>query len=103
MIRKTVILEEDLVQQVNVLAKKEYRDFSSSLRHALRVGLLALQNPELTADEIQDILEAKAEMEAGLLSELDLENIRNSNFWPSDPGKESTGDNFYSHQAVLDF
>jgi hypothetical protein len=75
MIRKTVILEEDMVQQVNLLAKKEDRDFSSSLRHALRVGLLALQNPELTAEEIKDILEAKAEIEAGLLTELGLEDL----------------------------
>jgi hypothetical protein len=75
MIRKTVILEEDMVQQVNLLAKKEDRDFSGSLRHALRIGLLALQNPELTAAEIKDILEAKAEMEAGLLTEFSFENI----------------------------
>jgi hypothetical protein len=75
MVRKTVILEEDMVQQVNLLAKKEDRDFSSSLRHALRIGLLALQNPELTAEEIKDILEAKAEMEAGLVAELVLEDL----------------------------
>ncbi len=75
MIRKTIILEEAIVQQVDLLAKKEDRDFSSSLRHALRVGLLALQNPELTAEEIKDILEAKAEMEAGLAAELGLEDL----------------------------
>jgi hypothetical protein len=75
MIRKTVILEEDIVQQVNLLAKKEDRDFSGSLRHALRIGLLALQNPELTAQEIKEILEAKVEMEAGLLMELGLADL----------------------------
>jgi hypothetical protein len=75
MIRKTVILEEDIVQQVNLLAKKEDRDFSGCLRHALRIGLLALQNPELTAREIKDILEAKVEMEAGLLMELGLADL----------------------------
>jgi hypothetical protein len=37
--------------------------------------LLALQNPELTAEEIKDILEAKAEMEAGMVAELSLEDI----------------------------
>jgi hypothetical protein len=75
MIRKTIILDEDMVQQVNLLAKKEDRDFSGSLRHALRIGLLAIQNPELTAAEIEDILEAKAELEAGLLTEFNLENL----------------------------
>jgi hypothetical protein len=75
MIRKTIILEEEMVRQVNLLAKTEDRDFSSSLRHALRIGLLALQNPELTAEEIKDILEAKAELEAGLVSEFTLEDF----------------------------
>ena len=73
--RKTIILEEDMVRQVNLMAKAESRDFSSSLRHALRIGLLALQNPELTAGELKDILEAKAELEAGQLTELRLEDL----------------------------
>jgi len=73
--RKTIILEEDMVQQVDLLAKAESRDFSSSLRYALRIGLLALQNPELTAGEIKAVLEAKAEMEAGQLTELRLEDL----------------------------
>jgi len=75
MIRKTVSLNEELVHQVSVLSKKEDRDFSCSLRYALRIGLLALQNPELTADEIKDILEAKVELETGMVEELDLESI----------------------------
>jgi len=73
--RKTIILEEDMVQQVDLLAKAESRDFSSSLRYALRIGLLALQNPELTAGEIKAMLEAKAEREAGHLTELRLEDL----------------------------
>jgi DNA-binding transcriptional regulator WhiA len=75
MIRKTITLEEEMVQQVTLLAKKEDRDFSSSLRHARRIGLLALQNPELTAEEIKDILEAKAEIAAGLLTEFSFEDL----------------------------
>ena len=75
MVRKTVLLNDDLAQQIDLLSRKEDRDFSSSLRHALRIGLLALQNPELTAGEIKDILEAKAELEAGQIEELDLEDL----------------------------
>lgn len=75
MIRKSLLLDEEMVRQIGILAQKEDRDFSSSLRHALRIGLLALQNPELTAAEIKDILEARAELEAGLVEELDLENL----------------------------
>ncbi len=73
--RKTILLSEDLVKWVVLLAKKEDRDFSSSQRYALRIGLLAIENPELTAEEIKDILEAKAEIDAGMLEELDIENL----------------------------
>jgi hypothetical protein len=75
MVRKSVLLDQELIQQLLMLSRREDRDFSGSLRYALRIGLLALQNPELTAAEIKDILEAKAELEAGRFEELDLENL----------------------------
>lgn len=75
MIRKSLLLDEELVRQIALLSQRDDRDFSSSLRHALRIGLLALQNPELTATEIKDILEARAEVAAGLVEELDLEDL----------------------------
>ena len=75
MLRKTILLSEDLVKRVVLMSKKEDRDFSSSLRYALRIGLLAIENPELTAEEIKDILEAKAEFDAGMVEELDIESL----------------------------
>jgi len=69
------MFDEKLVKDLAILGKKEDRDFSNSLRRALRIGIVALQNPELTAEEIIDILEAKAELEAGAVEELDLENL----------------------------
>ena len=75
MIRKSLLLDEELVRQIALLSQIDDRDFSSSLRHALRIGLLALQNPELTAAEIKDILEARAEVAAGMVEELDLEDL----------------------------
>lgn len=75
MVRKTVLIDNDLIEQLSVLSMKEDRDFSSALRHTLRIGLLALQNPELTTGEIKDILEAKAELQAGLVKELNLESL----------------------------
>lgn len=75
MLRKTILLSEDLVKRVMLFSKKEDRDFSSSLRYALRIGLLAMENPELTAEEIKDILEARAELEAGMAEELDIEGL----------------------------
>ncbi len=73
--RKTILLSEDLVKRVVLMSKKEDRDFSGSLRYALRIGLLAIENPELTAEEIKNILEAKAEIDAGMVEELDIENL----------------------------
>jgi hypothetical protein len=75
MLRKTILLSEDLVKRIVLISKKEDRDFSSSLRYALRVGLLAIENPELTAEEIKDIFEAKVELDAGMVEELDIENL----------------------------
>jgi len=75
MVRKTILIDDDIVQQLNLLAKKEDRDFSSSIRYTLRIGLIAIQNPELTAEEIEDILEAKAELEMGMVKELAIEDL----------------------------
>ena len=73
--RKTILLSEDLVKRVVLISKKQDRDFSGSLRYALRIGLLAIENPELTSEEIKDILEAKVEIDAGMVEALDIENL----------------------------
>jgi len=69
MIRKTVAMDEDLVKDLNIFARKEHRDFSSAMRYALRIGLLAIENPELTVVEIKDALEAKVDYEMGNVTE----------------------------------
>jgi len=55
-------------------AKREERNFSNALRYALKIGLLGLNNPELTAEEIKDIIEAQVDYETGRISELRLED-----------------------------
>lgn len=71
MIRKTVVMDEKLAEDIDLFARKEARDFSGALRYAARIGLLAVENPDLTIQEIKDILEAKAEYEVGRVTELD--------------------------------
>jgi hypothetical protein len=71
MIRKTVLMDDDLAKDIDLFARKEARDFSGALRYTARIGLLAVENPELTIQEIKDILEAKTEYEDGRVSELD--------------------------------
>jgi metal-responsive CopG/Arc/MetJ family transcriptional regulator len=75
MVRKTVAMDEDLVNELDHFAKSEDRDFSSAVRYALRIGLLALENPELTVEEIKDIIEAQLDYEIGKIIELDPQDI----------------------------
>jgi len=75
MVRKTVAMDEDLVNELDHFAKSEERDFSSALRYALRIGLLALENPDLTVEEIKDIIEAQVDYEMGKVTELDPQDI----------------------------
>jgi len=75
MVRKTIMIDEKLVNDLNLFARKEQRDFSSAMRYALRIGLLAVENPELTVQEIKDILEAMVDYEMGNVSELNLKDF----------------------------
>jgi DNA-binding transcriptional regulator WhiA len=75
MIRKTIAIAEKTINELDNYAKKEAMDFSSSLRYALKIGLLALDNPELTVKEIKDIIEARVDYETERISELNPEEL----------------------------
>ena len=75
MVRKTIAIDEELLKDLDIFARKEHRDFSSAMRYALRIGLLAIENPDLTVQEIKDILEAQVDYEMGNVSEIDLDNF----------------------------
>jgi len=75
MVRKTIIIDDDLAKDLDHFARKEQRDFSGAMRYALRIGLLAIENPELTIQEIKDILEAMVDYEMGNVSELNLSDF----------------------------
>jgi hypothetical protein len=75
MTRKTFAIDDALLQALNLFAKKDQRDFSSALRYALKIGLAALDNPELTSEEIKDVLEAKVDYRAGKILALEFDKI----------------------------
>jgi len=75
MVRKTIAIDEELINDLNIFARKEHRDFSSALRYALRIGLLAIENPELTVQEVKDILEAMVDYEMGNVSDVDMKDL----------------------------
>jgi len=75
MIRKSIVMDKHLVYEVDRFARKEQRDFSNAVRYATRIGLIALDNPELTIGEIKDILEAQLDHESRNVSELNLDDL----------------------------
>ena len=75
MIRKTVAIDEKTINELVRYAKREQKDFSSSLRYALKIGLLGLDNPELTVAEIKDVIEAQVDNKTGRISELNPEDL----------------------------
>ena len=75
MIRKTVAFDEKTVDELNHFARRENRGFSSALRYALKIGLLGLDNPELTVAEIKDVIEAQVDNKTGRISELNPEDL----------------------------
>ena len=64
-----------MLYAVNRFARKEQRDFSNAVRYATRIGLIALDNPELTVEEIKDILEAQIDFESKNVSKLNLDEL----------------------------
>jgi len=75
MVRKSVVMEDRFAYEVERFARKEDRDFSNAMRYAARIGLIALENPELTVNEIKDILESQDDLETGRVSELDIDKL----------------------------
>ncbi|MBN2399074.1 MAG: hypothetical protein JXI33_01900 [Candidatus Aminicenantes bacterium] len=75
MTRKTFAIDDELLQALNLFAKKDQRDFSSALRYALKIGLAAIENPELNIEEIKDALEAKVDVRAGRILALEFDKI----------------------------
>ena len=75
MVRKSIIMDRRLFYELDRFAKKEQRDFSNALRYTARIGLIALDNPELTIEEIKDILEAQVDYESGRTAELKIKEL----------------------------
>jgi hypothetical protein len=68
-------MDKHLLYEVDRFARKEQRDFSNAVRYATRIGLIALDNPELTIGEIKDILEAQIDFESKNISKLNPDEL----------------------------
>ena len=58
--------EASLYRLIQARAEAQDRSVSEQLKHYARIGLIAEDNPDLPLSMIQDILEAQAELRAGL-------------------------------------
>lgn len=59
-------LPDEIKKRIEVRAKRLHRNFSNQLEDYLKIALIGEDNPDLPFEFIRDILEAKAEKEAGL-------------------------------------
>ncbi len=59
-------LPEDLIKTIKLRANIEHRSLSNQIETFLRLIIVAETNPDLPLQFIKDILEAKAEKDAGL-------------------------------------
>ena len=75
MVGKTVALEKELSDELTCSPRKTSVISRAPCRYALKIGLAAIENPELTIGEIKDIFEAAVDRQAGRVSELSLDQI----------------------------
>ncbi|MBI4056885.1 MAG: hypothetical protein HY399_04975 [Elusimicrobia bacterium] len=62
----TVRLPDDLRKKLKLRAHLEHRSLSNQIETSLRMALAAEENSDLPLQFIKDILEARAEKEAGM-------------------------------------
>jgi len=58
--------ESDLLKLLQARASSQSRSVSGQLKHYARLAMIAEDNPDLPMSMIQGILEAQAELKAGL-------------------------------------
>ena len=61
-----VTLSDELKKRIDIIAKKQNKDFSEEIEKYLRIAIIGEDNPDLPFSFINDILEAKKEKEKGL-------------------------------------
>lgn len=68
----SIRLPRDLQKRLKTKAHLEHRSFSNQIEVSLRLALVAEENPDLPLQFIKDILQARAEREAGLAKPFEL-------------------------------
>ncbi|MCF6807006.1 ParD-like family protein [Thiotrichales bacterium 19S9-12] len=70
---QTVRLSNELVELAKIMGKVMSRSSAKQIEHWVKIGRIAEENPDLPYSFIKESLIAKAEMDAGLVSDYELE------------------------------
>jgi plasmid stability protein len=62
----SIRIPDDLQKKLKTKAQLEHRSLNNQIEVSLRLALVAEENPDLPLQLIKDILQARAEKEAGL-------------------------------------
>jgi ParD-like antitoxin of type II bacterial toxin-antitoxin system len=71
MVALNIRVEENFKRKIEARAKGQHRQLSDQARRYLELAMIAEDNPDLPFQFIQNILEGKAEAEAGLRESVD--------------------------------
>ncbi len=66
---RAVKISDELVNEAEIYSKSFNRSIASQIEFWTKIGKIAEENPDMTFNEIKDILLAKEEVSAGLISE----------------------------------
>jgi len=72
----TIRLPEDIEKKIRIKAKLKHRSVSEQIKKYIHEAMICEENPDLPIKFINETLEAKAEIEAGLGTEYKFGTIK---------------------------
>ena len=71
---RAVKISDELVSEAEIYSKSFNRSISSQIEFWTKIGKISEENPDMSFNEIKDILIAKEEVRAGLVTEYTFGN-----------------------------
>lgn len=66
---RAVKISEEIVKEAEIYSKSFNRSIASQIEFWTKIGKISEENPDMTFNEIKEILVAKEEVKAGFISE----------------------------------
>ena len=71
----TIRLPEEIIQKARVIGKVGHRKPAQQIAYWIDIAQCAIENPDMSFSEIEDVLLGAAELDAGLGIKLDLDDL----------------------------